>query len=149
MKKFLIVVGCIFGGLILLGILLPDPKKGATTPVPPAAGPVAAAIAEADAAEAAAVAHEPELEILKQTDENGAYGVDGAHIIHVKVRNNTGDLMQFVSLKGVFYDKKNNIVGTGLGNGMNLAAGASKTIDVVASGIDNADHYEVEVENVL
>ena len=138
MKKFFKILLFVIGGIILLGALLPDvPKEaGATAATPNAAGEVAAAPVEES---------KPDLEILK-TDET----LDEiSRTIHVKVRNNTDRLISYVDLKGVYYDKKKNVVGTGLGNAVNIAAGATKTIDIMSMGIEGADSYEVELGNVL
>lgn len=146
MKKLLKILVGVFVALVIVALLMPDTKKDAAGATSLAETGTAT---ETAAPEAPAEKSKPELEILKQNDENGAYGIEGAHEIHVKVRNNSGELMQFVSLKGVFYDKKDNIVGTGAGIGSNIAAGASKTIDISATGIEGADHYEVEIGSIV
>ncbi|WP_211196215.1 FxLYD domain-containing protein [Flavobacterium sp. H122] len=89
----------------------------------------------------------PDVEILKQT---ATYqDVMNAYTIHCRVRNNTSELISYVDLKATFYDKKGNIVGTGIGNAANFAAGAEKTIDVMGVDIQNCDNYEVQVNNIL
>lgn len=72
-----------------------------------------------------------------------------SYTIHCRVRNNTDKLISYVSLNATFYDKSGKIVGTGMGNDLNLAAGKEKTIDVVALSIENADHYDVEIDDVM
>lgn len=144
MKKFFKIIGVVLAAFILIGILLPDPKKA------DAAG--ATALAETPSTEAAAPeasvpesAERPELEVLKTSETANEF----ARTIHVKVRNNSDHLISYADLKGVYYDGKNDIVGTGIGNAANIAAGATKTIDIMSTGIEGADHYEVEVGNVL
>jgi hypothetical protein len=46
----------------------------------------------------------------------------------------------------LFYDKDKRLLGHGIGNVTNLPFGQSKTIEVVAIGIPQFDHYEVEAE---
>jgi len=89
----------------------------------------------------------PEVEILKQTSTYE--DVMDAYTIHCRVRNNTDELITYVDLKATFYDKQGNIVGTGLGNAVNFAAGAEKTIDVMGMDIQNCDTYEVQVDNIM
>ena len=141
MKKFLKIIGVVVVAFILLGILLPDPKKGSSAGATALAEP-----ASTDAATSAPAAEDkPDLEVLKTSETANEI----ARTIHVKVRNNTDHLISYADLKGVYYDKKDGIVGTGMGNAANIAAGATKTIDIMSMGIEGADHYEVEVGNVL
>lgn len=87
----------------------------------------------------------PEVEILKH---NATYEESmSSYTIHCRVKNNTEELIDYVDLKATFYDKKGNIVGTGLGNAANFAAGAEKTIDVIGLDIQNCENYEVQVNN--
>jgi hypothetical protein len=89
----------------------------------------------------------PEVEILSQ---NGVYEPElNSYTIHCRVKNNTDDLISYLDLQATFYDKAGKIVGTGLGNAANLAAGAEKTIDVMAMDVDNVAKYEVVVNNVM
>lgn len=143
MKKLLKILAGVFVALVVIGMLLPDPKKGATSGTVLAEN--ASATTDAAAPEAPAEESKADLEILKTSETAN----EMARTIHVKVRNNTGHLISYADLKGVYYDKKGNIVGTGLGNTTNIAAGASKTIDIMSMGIENADRYEVEMGNVM
>jgi hypothetical protein len=145
MKKLFKIIAVVVLGLMVLGYLLPDPKKDkATGNALAATGSEASATATTEPV-AEAPAEKPELEILKTSETSNEF----ARTIHVKVRNNTDHLISYADLKGVYYDKKDGIVGTGMGNTANIAAGATKTIDIMSTGIDNADHYEVEVGNVM
>ncbi|GGG33287.1 FxLYD domain-containing protein [Hymenobacter glacieicola] len=149
MKKLFKIVGGIILGLFVLGLLLPDPKKdgkaGAGMANASAISPSAGEGAGEPVTEAPAAEEKPDLEILKTSETANEF----ARTIHVKVRNNTDHLIQYADLKGVYYDKGKNIVGTGMGNAANIAAGATKTIDIMSMGIENADSYEVEMGNVL
>lgn len=84
------------------------------------------------------------LQNTEQIDEDS-----NSRTIHVQIKNNSNDLVQLVNLKSVYYDKDGKIVGTGLGNGVNIAGGATKVIDVLAVDIDNAAKFEIEVDNVV
>ncbi len=130
MKTLFKILGGLFVLVVLIGIFAPDSKKTAATEVA-AATPTAP--------------EKPALEILSKSATSNEF----ASTIHVKVRNNTDHLVQYLDLKSVYYDKKGTIVGTGLGNAANLAAGATKTIDVMATGIEHATKYEVEIGNVM
>jgi hypothetical protein len=144
MKKFFKIIAGVFVALVVIGMLLPDPKKGGATS---GGAALAEAAPSAEAAAPAAPAEEskPELEILKSSESANEF----ARTIHVKVRNNTDHLISYADLKGVYYDKKGGIVGTGMGNATNIAAGATKTIDILSMGIEKADRYEVEMGNVM
>lgn len=89
----------------------------------------------------------PAVEILQQTSEYESY--TNSYTIHCRVKNNTDKLITYVDINATFYDIKGTIVGTGMGNTTNLAAGAEKTIDVLGLDIDNADKYEVQIDNIM
>lgn len=89
----------------------------------------------------------PDVEILKH-DATYEESMD-SYTVHCRVKNNTDELIDYVDLKATFYDKKGNIVGTGLGNAANFAAGAEKTIDVIGLDIQNCEKYEVQVNNTF
>ena len=89
----------------------------------------------------------PDIEILKH-DATYEATMD-SYTVHCRVKNNTEKLIDYVDLKATFYDKKGNIVGTGIGNAANFAAGAEKTIDVIGLDIQNCDTYEVQVNNTF
>lgn len=134
-----IAVTCFFGIVILLNI--GDNKEvGTNTETTTSATPKEA---EAPIVEET----KPDIEILKQSSTYE--DVMDAYTIHCRVRNNTDELVNYVDLKATFYDKQGNIVGTGLGNAVNFAAGAEKTIDVMGMDIQNCDTYEVQVDNIL
>lgn len=141
MKTVLKVLGFAFLAFIVLGVI--GSMMGDKTP---SANASADAVATAnDATTVAEPASAPALEIIKQNETADEY----ARTVHVQVRNNSGELLTYAGLKSVYYDKGGNIVGTGMGNAVNIAAGATKTIDVMAMGIENAARYEVEVEQTM
>lgn len=89
----------------------------------------------------------PDVEILKETAK---YEPNlNAYTIHCRVKNNTSELITYIDLKATFYDKEGNIVGTGIGNAANFAAGSEKTIDVMGLDIQNCETYNVEIGNVM
>ena len=45
----------------------------------------------------------------------------------------------------LFYDGQKHLIGYGIGNVTNLPFGQSKTIEVYAAGIPQADHYDYEI----
>lgn len=89
----------------------------------------------------------PDVEIIKKTAK---YDSDmNSYTIHCRLKNNTSELITYIDLKATFYDKDGNIVGTGIGNAVNFAAGSEKTVDVLGIDIQNCDSYEVEIGNTL
>ena len=89
----------------------------------------------------------PDVEIIKQSAKYEP--TLSSYTIHCRLKNNTNELITYLDLKATFYDKDGNIVGTGMGNAANFAAGAEKTVDVMGLDIQNCENYEVEVETVL
>lgn len=89
----------------------------------------------------------PDVEILKH---NATYEeIMNSYTVHCRVKNNIDELIDYVDLKATFYDKKGNIIGTGLGNAANFAAGTEKTIDVIGLDIQNCEIYEVQINNTF
>ena len=89
----------------------------------------------------------PDVEILKQSANYEP--TLSSYTIHCRLKNNTNELITYLDLNATFYDKEGNIVGTGMGNAANFAAGAEKTVDVIGLDIQNCETYEVEVGNVM
>ena len=89
----------------------------------------------------------PDIEILKQSAKYES--TMSSYTIHCRIKNNTANLITYLDLKATFYDKNGNIVGRGMGNAANFAAGAEKTVDVMGLDIQNCETYEVEVGTVL
>ncbi|OXA91262.1 FxLYD domain-containing protein [Flavobacterium hercynium] len=89
----------------------------------------------------------PEVEILKHSAKYES--TFNSYKIHCRIKNNSDELINYLDLKATFYDKDGNIVGTGMGNAANFAAGAEKTVDVMGLDIQNCETYEVEVGTVL
>lgn len=71
------------------------------------------------------------------------------YTIHCKMENKTGRLISYMDLKGVFYDNKGNIIGTGFGNETNFPNGYTKVVDIIATGIVNPKSYDVQIGNVI
>lgn len=89
----------------------------------------------------------PEVEIVKQSAKYDP--TFSSYTVHCRLKNNSSTLISYLDLKATFYDKNGNIVGTGIGNAVNFAAGAEKTVDVMGLDIQNCDKYEVEIGTVL
>ena len=89
----------------------------------------------------------PAVEILQHSADYES--TMNSYTIHCRVKNNTDKLVTYMDIQATFYDKEGKIVGTGMGNAANLAAGAEKTVDVQALDIDNANDYEVQVDNIM
>jgi hypothetical protein len=88
-----------------------------------------------------------DVEILKQS---ATYEPTlNTYTIHCRLKNNTSELISYMDLNATFYDKKGNIVGTGIGNAVNFAGGAEKTVDIMGLDIQNCETYEVQIGNVL
>jgi tetratricopeptide (TPR) repeat protein len=86
------------------------------------------------------------IEILKCSSDYKS--TTNSYTITCRVKNNTDKLVSYMDIQATFYDKDGKIVGTGMGNAVNLAAGAEKTIKVLALDIDNADKCEVQIDNI-
>jgi hypothetical protein len=97
--------------------------------------------------ESSSVKTKPDIEILNNDETHEP--VTNTRTVHVRIKNNTDKLVEYIDLKSVYYDGEKKIVGTGIGNTANLAAGATKTIDVMAMGIENAKTYDIEIGNVM
>ncbi len=138
-KGWKIAGTCFFTIIIIVNIgdIINDAINTTTATTAPKNGVVAPIVKET----------KPEVEILKQSLTDAA--ILNGYTIHCKVRNNTDELINYVDLKATFYDKQGNIIGTGLGNTINFAAGAEKTIDVKGMDIRNCDTYTVQVYNVM
>ena len=89
----------------------------------------------------------PDVEIIKQSAKYDSSF--NSYTIHCRLRNNTNELITYLDLKATFYDKDGNIVGTGIGNAVNFAAGSEKTVDIMGLDIQNCNTYEVEIGNIL
>lgn len=89
----------------------------------------------------------PAIEILQHSSDYEP--TMNSYTIHCRVKNNTDKLVSYMDIQATYYAKDGKIVGTGIGNAANLAAGAEKTVNVMALGIENAAKYEVQVENIL
>jgi len=135
MKKPLKIIGFIILAVFVIGVLINAPKKEAepSTTETVTAGPP--------------TPEKPEVEILSM--DESLEEVTNSRTVHVRVKNNSDKLITYLDLKSVYTSKSGNIVGTGIGNSTNIAPGATKVVDVLAMGIENANTYDVEVNNVL
>ena len=125
--KVLKWIGIVILGLIILGLLLPKTEKetkGATTEISKSV---------------------EDIEVVKSSETVN----DRMSIIHVEVKNNTDDLLTTGQIKIIYEDDKENIVGTGIGTILNLAAGDSKVVDCLAMDVVGAKTYKVEVTPML
>lgn len=125
--KVLKWIGIVFIGLVLLGLLLPDSDKKAET---------ATAVSETS---------KEDIEIVKSSETVR----ERMSIIHVEVKNNTEKLLTTGQLKVIYEDAKGNMVGTGTGTILNLAAGASKVVDCLAMDVVGASTYRTEVTPLM
>lgn len=125
--KVLKWIGIVILGLIILGLLLPKTEKetkGATTEINKSV---------------------EDIEVVKSSETVN----DRMSIIHVEVKNNTDDLLTTGQIKIIYEDEKENIVGTGVGTILNLAAGTSKVVDCLAMDVVGAKTYKVEVTPMI
>lgn len=144
MKTLLKIIGFGFIAFIGLAILVGIFSDDTAT----ATAPGKEAIAQPTKTEKAAPA-KPDIEIIQQNDTHKEMFGRNQVTIHAKVRNNRNQTASLLSLKTVFYDDNKNIVGTALGNAVDIAAGATKTIDMRTIDVAGATSYEIEVVNVL
>jgi hypothetical protein len=125
--KVLKWIGIGIVGLVLLGLLLPDTDK------------------KAENGKEVAETSKEDIEIVKFSETVS----DRMSIIHVEVKNNTEKLLTTGQLKVIYEDAKGNMVGTGSGTILNLAAGASKVVDCLAMDIVGASTYRTEVTPLM
>jgi hypothetical protein len=115
-------IGIVIVGLIILGFLLPDSNNGE-------------AIKETESATV------EDLEVIKSSETAN----ENLRTVHVELKNNTDKLLTSGLIEIVYEDKNGNIVGTGNGSILNLAAGATKVIDCLAMDVVNSATYKVQV----
>ncbi len=84
----------------------------------------------------------PKIEVLSHNVTNSTVGITVAAV----VKNNTDKTASYVELKAVYLDENNNIIGTGMGNTLELESGQTKTIEILTiDNLENAKTYRVEV----
>lgn len=125
--KVLKWIGIGIVGLILLGLLLPDTNK------------------KSENGKEVSVTSKEDIEIVKSSETVR----DRMSIIHIEVKNNTDKLLTTGQLKVIYEDAKGNMVGTGTGTILNLAAGSSKVVDCLAMDIVGASTYRTEVTPLI
>ena len=113
-------------GLFIIGLLLPDSDKKQ--------------VKETETTEITETSKD-DIEVLKFSETSA----DRTSTVHVEVKNNTNDLLTAGQIKVIYEDKDGNIVGTGLGTILNLAAGKTKVVDCLAMDVEGAATYSVEV----
>ena len=113
-------------GLFIIGLLLPDSDKKQ--------------VKETETTEITETSKD-DIEVLKFSETSA----DRTSTVHVEVKNNTNDLLTAGQIKVIYEDKDGNIVGTGLGTILNLAAGKTKVVDCLAVDVEGAATYSVEV----
>lgn len=71
--------------------------------------------------------------------------------VYGEVSNNTSSLLTYADFTATFYDSDGKILGTGIGNLANLPAHESKTVQIMAFGIEPSriNNYKVDVGNTL
>jgi len=88
----------------------------------------------------------PEIEILNFNSKQDQFGMT----VYAKIRNNTNKTVDYIDLNSYFYDVNKNIVGSGIGNAMNIGPGATKTIDILSvDDVSTAKKYNVEIGTVI
>lgn len=125
-----------FAGFIVIGIIANAGAKDTTTDKP---SPQTENAVETQAEE------KEDIEIIKHSSTN----TGEMNMVHVQIKNNTDKLLTSGLIKTIYTDKDGNIVGTGNGSILNLASGATKTIDCLAMGVEGAENYSIEVEPLL
>ena len=91
------------------------------------------------------VPSKPDIELLKVSSKSSY----GSIYVYATVRNNTDKLCSYAQVNVSFYDKGDKVVGTGMGNTTNLAAGATRVVTCIAMEIENSVRYEANVENTM
>lgn len=85
------------------------------------------------------------IEILSQNVTDTDFGIT----VVSEIKNNTKKTATYVELKSVFTDENDIIIGTGVGNTMNLEPGQIKTIEVISiESAENVTKFKVEVAEI-
>ncbi|HXS36380.1 MAG TPA: FxLYD domain-containing protein [Flavipsychrobacter sp.] len=86
------------------------------------------------------------IQVVK-TDSKYNDVLDG-YTVYATVQNTSAKLLEYGSLQATFYDKNNNVVGTGTGIINNLPANEARVIEIMATNVPNAARFDVQVDNV-
>lgn len=105
------------------------------------------------------------LTVDQGTVERDTVAGPGWFVVHAKISNNSGFDMTNVDLRAFFYDKNNQVIGSGIANVGHLQQGATQAIDIQAQLTDGPaprntatptptmpdgfDHYEVKIVAIL
>jgi hypothetical protein len=149
MKTFFKIIGYTFLFFIALGVigaLIDDDSSSSTSSGSETTGAAIKTEFDEEMANEKAEVAKPDIELLKHNAKWGEYG--NSVTIHCRVKNNTNKLASYVEVSVTFFDKDGTVVGTGMGNTTNFAAGKERTIDALAMNIEDAAKYEVDITNV-
>jgi hypothetical protein len=127
-------IGIVLVGLFILGLLLPDDDKNNTNTAN-----------NTEVSEEVSEKAKDDIEVVKFSET----ATESMSTVHVEVKNNTKELLSTGQIKVIYENKAGDIVGTGLGTIVNLAAGATKVVDCLAMDVVGADTYRVEVTPLL
>ena len=132
MKKFLQIGGGILLVLLVIGYFSSNDKETTTT--------------TQESKSEVSAPQKPAIEIISQNFVGGDFGTK----VVAEIKNNTNRTASYIDLKSVFYNEQNAIVGTGMGNATDIAAGQTKTIDILTmDNIETAKQFKVEIGNVM
>jgi hypothetical protein len=87
------------------------------------------------------------LEILSVTMKDAGIG-DGSIYVYVEVTNASGKLYSYVGVEGTCRDASGGILGTGIGNTMNVAAGETVVITMIIMGVPGCTDVDVRFDGL-
>ncbi len=87
----------------------------------------------------------PKIEILQTTEKGDSF----SRTVYVRAKNNTNKLCSYCEFNVTYFDANGKIVGTGMGNTTNFAAGSERTIECIALEIEGAAKFEVQQGTVM
>ena len=88
----------------------------------------------------------PKIEVVSHSLKKDEFSTT----VYAVVKNNTNKKAEYIDVQSFFYDEQGNTVGSGLGNALELEAGASKTIEIFCvDDVSTATQYKVELGNVM
>ncbi len=86
-----------------------------------------------------------DLEILSISMKDAGTG-DGTIYVYVEVKNNTGKLYSYVGVDGTCRNASGGIIGTGLGNTMNVSPGETVVITMVIMNVPGCTDVDVRFD---
>ncbi len=91
--------------------------------------------------------NEKYIQILQKTLK---YNPDiSACKIYLKVKNTSDYLCSYSHFVASLYDSNGSLLGTAIGNGINIPAGKEKTVDLTAGDVEMPSKYEIQIEDVI